>query len=114
MAETEPNDPKARLEALEQKLAEKRAAAEPKPHMEEHYSQAQHAWRMVIELVAGLLIGFGMGFGLDALFGTAPFLMIVFTLFGFAAGVKTMMRTAREMEQTPDDVTTAPEETERD
>ena len=97
MAKTDLSDQKARLEALEAKLAEKRAETEPKPHMDEHYSQAQHAWRMVIELVAGLAIGFAMGYGLDALFGTTPFLMIVFLLLGFAAGVKTMMRTAKEM-----------------
>jgi ATP synthase protein I len=34
--------------------------------MEEHYSQAQLAWRMVIELVAGLGIGFGIGLGSTA------------------------------------------------
>ncbi|MEM9970785.1 MAG: AtpZ/AtpI family protein [Pseudomonadota bacterium] len=98
MAETDRDDPKARLEALEAKLAEKRAVAEPKRHQEEHYSQLQHAWRMVIELVAGLLIGFGMGYGLDAVFGTTPFLMIVFAGLGFIAGVRTMMRSAQEMQ----------------
>lgn len=65
--------------------------------MEEHYSQAQLAWRMVIELVAGLGVGFGIGYGLDALFGTRPWLMVVFILLGFAAGVNVMLRTAREV-----------------
>ena len=99
LAETDQDDPKARLEALEQKLAAKRATDDPKSHMDEHYSQAHLAWRMVIELVAGLGIGFGMGYGLDALFGTAPFLMIVFVLLGFVAGVRTMMRSAREIQK---------------
>ena len=96
MAETDA-DRKARMDALEAKLATKRTTEAPKRHQDEHYSQAQMAWRMVIELVAGLAIGFGMGFGLDRIFGTEPWLMIVFTLFGFAAGIKTMMRTAKEM-----------------
>ena len=39
--------------------------------MGEHYSQAQLAWRMVVELVAGLGIGFAIGYGLDSLFGDA-------------------------------------------
>ena len=99
MAASDLDDPKARLDALEAKLAAKRPAADQKPHMDEHYSQAQHAWRMVIELVAGLGIGFAMGYGLDALFGTGPVLMIVFTLLGFAAGIRTMMRSAREVEK---------------
>lgn len=92
---------RARMDALEAKLATKRKVEAPKRHTDEHYSQAQMAWRMVIELVAGLLIGFGMGYGLDALFGTRPFLMIVFTLLGFAAGIKTVLRTARELNMTP-------------
>lgn len=97
MAETDA-DRKARLEALEAKLADKRAPeAAPKRHQDEHYSQAQMAWRLVIELVAGLAIGFGIGYGLDTLFGTLPWLMIVFTMLGFAAGIRTMLRSAKEM-----------------
>ena len=88
------DDRAERLRQLEAKLAAKRPA--PKHHMEEHYSQAQLAWRMVIELVAGLGIGFGIGYGLDALLGTQPWLMVVFTLLGFAAGVKTMIASAQE------------------
>jgi ATP synthase protein I len=68
------------------------------PRQDEHYSQAQVGWRMVTELVAGLGIGFVIGLGLDTLFGTTPFLMIVFLMAGFAAGVKTMLRTARELQ----------------
>lgn len=59
------------------------------------------AWRMVTELVAGLGIGFGIGFGLDALFGTTPLFMVVFVLLGLAAGIKTMMRTAKEIGKAP-------------
>ena len=96
MSETD-EDRKDRLAALEAKLAEKRAPEDAKRHQDEHHSQVQAGWRMVIELVTGLGIGFGMGYGLDVLFGTLPWLMIVFTLLGFAAGIKTMMRTAKEM-----------------
>ena len=98
MSNTPEDDHRARLDALEAKLAAKRAADAPKDHMEEHYSQAQLAWRMVIELVAGLGIGFGMGYGLDAVLGTQPFLMVAFTLLGFVAGVKTMIRSAQEIQ----------------
>ncbi|WP_371227638.1 AtpZ/AtpI family protein [Roseovarius sp. 2305UL8-3] len=82
----------ARIDALKNKDA-------PKPHQDEHYSQAQHAWRMVIELVAGIAIGFGIGYGLDSLFGTIPIFLVLFTLLGFAAGIKTMMRSAAEIQQ---------------
>lgn len=90
----------ARLRDLEVRLGEHTSKA-PGSRGEEHFSQANMAWRMVTELVAGLAIGFGVGFGLDYLFGTTPFLMVVFVLFGMAAGVKTMMRTANEIGKTP-------------
>ncbi len=94
----EPTD-KARMEALEARLAAAKAAQEPMTsRAEDHHSQAQLAWRMVIELVAGLGIGFGIGYGLDLLLGTSPWLMIIFIFLGFAAGVKTMMRSAEEVQ----------------
>jgi ATP synthase protein I len=88
-----------RLKALEDRIAKAKGGEAQKPHTEEHYSQAHLAWRMVIELVSGLGIGFGIGYGLDWVFGTQPFLMVVFALLGFAAGVKTMIRSAREIQE---------------
>lgn len=88
-----------RLKALEAKIAKLKAPAEVKDHEEEDYSQAQLAWRMVIELVAGLGIGFGIGYGLDALFGTMPIFLVLFIFFGLAAGVQTMMRSAKEVQK---------------
>jgi ATP synthase protein I len=59
---------------------------------------AQQGWRMVTELVSGLLIGVGLGYGLDVLFGTLPIFLVVFTLLGFVAGVNVMMRTSKEIQ----------------
>lgn len=86
-----------RLRQLDERLQRARAAHAPPPPKETHYTLANTAWRMVIELVAGLAIGFAIGLGLDAVFGTRPVLLVVFTLLGFGAGVKTMIRTAREV-----------------
>ena len=52
----------------------------------------------VTELVAGMVVGFGIGYGLDLVLGTKPILMVLFIMFGFAAGVQTMMRTAKELQ----------------
>lgn len=94
------DDPKQRLAQLEERIAAAKGTEEvTKSHSDEHYSQAQLAWRMVIELVAGIAIGFGIGYGLDSLFGTIPIFLVLFTLLGFAAGVKTMMRSAAEIQQ---------------
>ena len=56
-------------------------------------------WRMVIELVVGMLIGFGIGLGLDIFLNTKPLFLIIFTLLGFIAGVKTMLNTAKTMKR---------------
>lgn len=87
-----------RLSELEKRIDKVKAAHAPKPRSDEHFSQANQAWRMVIELVSGLGIGFAIGYGLDTLFGTMPFMLVVFIFLGFAAGVKTMLRTATEMQ----------------
>jgi ATP synthase protein I len=99
---TEPDQ--SRLEALEKRLRAARGAheastaegmANPKG---DDLSEANLAWRMVIELVAGLLIGFGIGYGLDTLFGTMPVFLVLFIFAGLAAGVRTMLRSAKEVE----------------
>ena len=94
---TDPDDSE-RMKALQARLDAIKEAQAPKPRTPDHHSQAQLAWRMVIELVAGLGIGFGMGYGLDRLFGTSPWLMIVFIFLGLAAGIQTMMRSAKEVQ----------------
>ncbi len=87
-----------RLSELDERIKTLKAANAPKDHMEEHYSQANLAWRMVIELVAGLGIGFGIGYGLDVLLGTLPIFLVLFVFLGLAAGVKTMLRSAQEIQ----------------
>lgn len=68
-------------------------------HLAGKYNTLTLAWRMTIELVVGAAIGFGMGWGLDQLFGTAPLMMIVFGLLGFVAGIKVVIATAKEAER---------------
>ena len=88
-----------KLKELENRIARVRATNAPKPVKEEHHTMANMAWRMVIELVAGIAIGFGIGFGLDWLFGTVPIFLILFIGLGMAAGIRTMMRTAEEVQK---------------
>lgn len=94
----EDQDRQAQRAAIEARIAKAKGAQAPKARMDEHYSGAQMAWRMVIELVAGLGIGFGIGYGLDLFLGTLPIFMVLFVMLGLAAGVKTMLRSAKEMQ----------------
>lgn len=87
-----------RLRALEARLAKvKGQVPPPKTNTVKGFSQGEVAWRMVIELMTGMLLGVGIGYGLDVLFGTLPVFLIIFSLFGFAAGVKTMLGSARQL-----------------
>ena len=92
-------DEKQRMEQLEDKIANAKAVHRPQSQIEDHHSQAHAGWRMVTELVAGLLIGFCIGYGLDSLFGTLPIFLVLFVLLGFAAGVKTMLRSAQDIQR---------------
>lgn len=98
----EPSD-KERLQALDTRIRAARGdgqdAESTAAKIVQGHSQAQLAWRMVIEMVAGIIIGLGIGYGLDRLFGTMPVFLVLFVLLGFAAGVRTMMRTAREVQE---------------
>lgn len=92
-------DEKQRMAQLEDKIANAKAVHRPQSQIEDHHSQAHAGWRMVTELVAGLLIGFCIGYGLDSLFGTLPIFLVLFILLGFAAGVKTMLRSAQDIQR---------------
>src|SRR5664279_817521 len=50
--------------------------------------------RLSSELVAGVLVGAGLGWGFDRLLSTSPWGLIVFLLLGFTAGVINVMRAA--------------------
>ena len=91
-----------RLRALEKRLS-KLAEKGPMQGQTGHgsgFSQGEVAWRMVIELVSGMLLGLAIGYGLDRVFGTLPVFLLIFGLLGFVAGVNVMIRTARDLERT--------------
>ncbi len=52
------------------------------------------ALRLSSELVAGVLVGAVIGWGIDRLLSTSPFGLIVFLLLGFTAGVVNVVRSA--------------------
>jgi ATP synthase protein I len=86
-----------RVDALEQRIAALKAKDKRAPGAMKGIGQGEAAWRMVIELVVGMALGLAIGYGLDFLFGTKPVMMVIFVLLGFAAGIRTMLRTAAEL-----------------
>ena len=94
------DDHTERLRRLDERIATARGKDKTGSTAADKYTQANIAWRMVTELVAGIVIGLGIGLGMDALLGTKPFLLVLFILLGLVAGIKTMMRTANEIQKT--------------
>lgn len=51
-------------------------------------------FRLSSELIAGVIVGALLGWGLDHLLSTSPWGLIVFVLLGFTAGVVNVVRSA--------------------
>ena len=89
---------KDNLDQLDKKIGEfKSKREENKP---KRLKVQNDGWRMVIELVTGMVLGVSLGIALDYLVGSEPIFLIIFSLLGFMAGVKTMIATAKRMNET--------------
>ena len=89
---------KANLDKLDRKLEEFKSKKEK--NSPKRIKVQNDGWRMIIELVTGMLLGVSLGLGLDYLTGCEPIFLIIFSLLGFMAGVRTMMATAKKMNET--------------
>jgi ATP synthase protein I len=96
----EPPDDKAALSARLQRLGDRLATANRHPddvngsRAGADASAYARGFRMSTELVAGVLVGAGLGWLIDRWLGISPWGLIVFLLLGFAAGVLNVMRAA--------------------
>jgi ATP synthase protein I len=57
------------------------------------------AFKLATEMVAGVVVGGGMGHFADKYAGTSPFLLIVFLMLGGAAGIINAVRVAKDMQK---------------
>ena len=87
-----------RLDALGEKLAEAKDRHGPSAAPQGQGPALGQAFRLGLELVAGVAVGAFIGWALDQVFGTAPLLMVVFLGFGAAAGILNVVRTAKRMQ----------------
>ena len=61
-----------------------------------------NAFKLGTELVAAVVVGTIIGFILDNWFDTKPILIIIFFLFGAAAGITNVFRAAKRMQEQED------------
>jgi ATP synthase protein I len=89
---------KDNLDQLDKKIEEFKSKKEE--NRPKRLKVQNDGWRMVIELVTGMVLGVSLGMALDYIVGSEPIFLIVFSLLGFMAGVKTMIATAKKMNET--------------
>jgi ATP synthase protein I len=96
-------DEKSRFDELEARLRQAQASrsdhgSRPGPAPQTSMtSQIGTTYRVFVELLAGVLVGGGLGWLLDQQFGTRPWLLLSFLLLGIVAGFWNVIRTARRM-----------------
>ena len=61
-------------------------------------SNLGNAFKISTEFVAAVVVGSTIGFILDNLFGTKPWLIIIFFIFGVIAGIAGVARSAKIMQ----------------
>jgi ATP synthase protein I len=92
----------ARLGSLDQRLSEIRGGRKIETDQpgagggngSARASAMARGFRLSSELIAGVVVGAVIGWGLDRLLSTSPWGLIVFFLLGFVAGVVNVMRAA--------------------
>jgi len=93
------NEEPSPLEAFSDRLDAARGARKT---LKDAPKEATHALgraiRMGTEILAALLVGIGLGVGLDYLTGAKPWFLLLGMALGFAAGVLNVVRTLREFD----------------
>lgn len=90
------NVPEA-LKALEAKISKVRQGQENgvNEKTQGRYSSIRIGMQIATDLLAAVIVGAGIGWVLDYVFNTKPIMLIVFLLFGGAAGFVNVYRTVK-------------------
>ena len=100
-----------KLDALEDKISASRQRQAPDAQANAHGSMLGLAYRLTVEILAGIGVGGFVGWWLDKVLGTQPFMMLVLLFLGMAAGLMNSVRTVNEMRRKQDQLDAAGVET---
>lgn len=84
-----------RLDELDDRLREARKGSKPPARASTH-RELGVAYRVMVEMIAGVGVGGFLGWWLDTWLGTAPLLLVTLILLGFAAGAMNAYRAIRQ------------------
>jgi len=87
-----------RVEDIDQRLKAARGTTAEKPRQSNAMSQRQTgvAYRVLVDMIAGLLLGGFLGYWLDRWLGWAPWALVSGLILGFIGGVNNAWRAIRE------------------
>ncbi|MDY8107928.1 AtpZ/AtpI family protein [Fulvimarina sp. 2208YS6-2-32] len=95
-AERTPEEWAARRAALERKLAarssERASEAKRIASSGSGMQGMAEGLKLASEFAAGIIVGGAIGYFFDRYAGTSPFGLIIFLMFGFAAGIRNILR----------------------
>lgn len=84
-------------DTFEARLEAAKRANRPQPAHGAQGGAMGTAFRLSADLVSAVVAGAGLGYGLDWLLGTGPWLLLLFFFLGIAAGILNVIRTANAM-----------------
>ncbi len=96
------DEPPPSLEDLDRRLREARSTQERGEAASSRTRSIGQALRLATEMASALFVGVVMGWGLDKLLGTRPWLMLLFLVLGMAAGTLNAYRTAKRLSAAAD------------
>lgn len=94
-----PKDIKKLTERIARFKKNERYSLQQKEANDLNYSRTAMGWQISVELLAAVLIGAGIGYVLDQVFSTQPWLLAVMTILGGAAGFLNIYRTFKNEEK---------------
>ncbi|MFO1084028.1 MAG: AtpZ/AtpI family protein [Reyranellaceae bacterium] len=95
--EPDPDGDRQRVEDIDRRLKEARGTVEvPQQSSGMSHRQTGVAYRVLVDMIAGLLVGGFLGYWLDRWLGWAPYALVAGLVVGFAAGVNNAWRAIRQ------------------
>ncbi|MDP1723568.1 MAG: AtpZ/AtpI family protein [Alphaproteobacteria bacterium] len=85
-------DNQNKIAALKEKLKKLQPQKNTRNFYDDDRKMLGIAARIGLEIVIALVVGVGIGYSLDKLFSTKPIFLLLFALFGIAAGVLNIYR----------------------
>lgn len=94
---TDERDDKPRLKDFERRLEAARKSSQPDSSTTPRSREFGVAYRVFIEMAAGVAVGGGLGWLLDGWLDSKPWATVAGGALGFAAGISNALRAARRL-----------------